>query len=507
MTAMRCEGNKRGEEMDRSAPVMNRAIAIVGRATLVVAVLILGTPAAHAAGVTYPTLCNNGGMPVSGKVVLTQDIICTDAGGLGSGAVNGLTVGAPNTTIFLNGFSIKCFDPRPSGPLWGPLPAPNSYKFSCQGDFQIMGGFFADTGIDTCGFSNVQIKGPGMIQGFSVGVRMRGRAPTNTTGPCGAGAANLTGPSANNVKVQKLNVTGPDGLSDISDPLAGPRPKSFGILASNFIENPTTCPNWDSDDGHTHGNEIFGSSVENHVLGIALYNASRVNVHENFVHDNNSAGESTTCPNGICVTNSGTNTTITDGDTIISTECGFGQKCESHGIVVCANTSDTATYPPNGPAFACTTGVSFRNKIQNNLVVDNAQNSFGTSTAPDKTDETNEQVDGGLSLIGNALKNDVRNNTVLSNNGDGISVRNGADLNRFSSNTSLMNSTTQTTCVFDPIANTTTCTPHFWDLTFRGAGHNNIFNSSNRCLTQSPSNGWIPAGTCNPNENTTWWQP
>src|SRR3989441_4716376 len=168
--------------MDRSAPVMNRAIAAVGRATLVVAVSMLGTPAAHADSVTYPTLCNNGGVPVSGKVVLTQDIICTDAGGLGSGAVNGLTVGAANTTIFLNGFSIKCFDPRCSGPLWGSLPAPNSFKFRCQGDFQISGGFFADTGIDTCGFSNVQIQGPGMIQGFSADVRMRGREPTNTTG-------------------------------------------------------------------------------------------------------------------------------------------------------------------------------------------------------------------------------------------------------------------------------------------------------------------------------------
>src|SRR5439155_17891592 len=150
-------GQQKGEEMLRSAPVMNRAIAVVGRATLVVAPLILGTPAAHADGVTYPTTCNNGGVPVSGKVVLTQDIICMDTGvGLGAGAVNGLTVGAPNTTIFLNGFSIKCFDPRPSGPLWGPFPGLNSYKFSCQGDFQVTGGFFADTGIDTCGFSNVQ---------------------------------------------------------------------------------------------------------------------------------------------------------------------------------------------------------------------------------------------------------------------------------------------------------------------------------------------------------------
>src|SRR5439155_8632195 len=208
--------------------------------------------------------------------------------------------------------------------------------------------------------------------------------------------------------------------------------------------------------------------------------------HENFVHDNNSAGESTICPNGICVTNSGTTTTITDGDTIISTECGFGQKCESHGIVVCANFP-----PPNdSAAFACTQGVSFRNKIQNNLVVDNAQNSFGTSTAPTATNEKTEQVDGGLSLIGNALKNDVRNNTVLSNNGDGISVRNDADLNRFSSNTSLMNSTTQS-CVV--VGLTTTCTPRFWDLTFRGGGLNNSFNSSNRCLTQSPSGGEIPA--------------
>src|SRR5437016_9643779 len=110
MTAMQCEGNK-GEEMDRSAPVMNRAIALVGWATLVVAVLILGAPAAHADGVTYPTMC---GQVVSGKVVLTQDINCVDL--FGSGNINGLTVGGPNTTIFLNGFSIKCFDPRPSGP-------------------------------------------------------------------------------------------------------------------------------------------------------------------------------------------------------------------------------------------------------------------------------------------------------------------------------------------------------------------------------------------------------
>src|SRR5438132_9874063 len=159
---------QKGEEMHRLVPVMNRAIAVVGRATLVVAALILGTPAAQADGVTYPTTCNNGGVPVSGKVVLTQDIICMD---IGAGNVNGLTVGAPNTTIVLNGFSIKCLDPRPSGP---DHPTVNSYKFSCQGDFQISGGFFADTGIDTCGFSNVQIKGAGMIQGFSVGVRMRG---------------------------------------------------------------------------------------------------------------------------------------------------------------------------------------------------------------------------------------------------------------------------------------------------------------------------------------------
>src|SRR5207253_7597960 len=207
--------------------------------------------------------------------------------------------------------------------------------------------------------------------------------------------------------------------------------------------------------------------------------------------------ESTICPHGICVANSGTTTTITDGDTIISTECGFGQKCESHGIVVCANFA-----PGDSRAFACTTGVSRRNKIQNNLVVDNAQNSFDSNTAPEQTNEGAEQVDGGLSLIGNALKNDVRNNTVLSNNGDGISVRNDADLNRFSSNTSLMNSTTQS-CV--AVGLMTTCTPKFRDLTFRGAGPNNIFNSSNRCLTQSPSGGAIPAGTCNANEHHPWW--
>jgi len=172
---------------------------------------------------------------------------------------------------------------------------------------------------------------------------------------------------------------------------------------------------------------------------------------------------------------------------------------ESHGVIVCANDPSNPTR-----AFACTPGVSARNKLRNNLVVDNGQNSCsGTgcnTNPPGPEDESTEQIDGGLSLIGVANKNDVNNNIVIGNNGDGISLRNGADKNRINSNSSLMNTSTDApyTATGQPVA------PHFWDITFRGAGLNNTINSNNRCLTQTLD---VPAAICGAGQNTTWWQP
>src|SRR6267142_3716244 len=427
-------------------------------------ILLSGSPA-KASTVIPPTTCqaqNPYMINQSGDYVLNSDITCNDS--------TAIIVNADNVTIRLKGFSIRCWAP--------PITVPHgdvTYKNSCQGSFYTgsdLGQHIKDCGVWTNGHSNVKIQGPGMIQGFGVGILLDGSGMQT----CGAMTAASPAASAFNVKAQMINVTGPDGRSDISDPIAGPRPRSFGIIAVNFLENAGTCSKWDSDDDHTHGNEIFGSSVDNYTEGIALYNASRVDVHENFVHDNNDAGDSAVS-SPVCTTVLGITTCVI---TPVTTY-------ESHGILVCAN--DTSN--PNR-ASACTPGMSFRNKIRNNLIVDNGQNSCigsGCSTnnnTPGPENDSTEQIDGGLSLIGVANKNDVTNNTVIGNNGDGISLRNGADMNRISSNSSLMNTSTDApyTATGQPTM------PHFWDITFRGAGANgmggnNIINSNNRCLTQT----------------------
>jgi hypothetical protein len=454
-------------------PSMNRSTTVkctrAIQAFLIVMTFALFAPSLAAADnddVTHPTMC---GQKVSGNVVLTQDIICVDAG---AGA-NGLTVVGPNTTISFHGFSIKC-----SG---------GGYKFSCQG--LAFPSDYSDTSIETCGFSNVNIKGPGMIQGFSIGVRMRGIPPPDATGPCGAGA---TTPNANNVKTQKLNVTGPDGRQDISDPVAGPRPASFGIDVTDFVENASTCSHWDSDDGHTHGVEVFGNAVDNHTEGIALYNSSRVDVHENFAHDNNNAGDATT---GSVVTDTTTTTTITGGTTTI------GATYESHGIVVC------------GVGQPLCHGTSLRNHIHNNLIVNNGQNAHANTAGSDSSNSTLNN-DGGLTLTGDARKNLVHENTVIGNDGDGISIRNTAQLNKIIDNSSAYNTSTDSAGGYeDPILNNclpgmpigTPCMPYFWDVAFRNAGSSNTIQNNNRCLTESPSATTV-APVCGPNENTTWFQ-
>ncbi len=453
---------------------MNRSVFVVNALVGMFIILLSGSPA-EAATVITPTTCP---YPInqSGDYVLNSDMTCADS--------TAIIVNADNVTIRLKGFSIRC---------WA-LPVTThgdfTYKNSCQGSFYTgtdLGQHIKDCGIWTKGHSNVNIQGPGMIQGFGIGVLLDGGGTTS----CGdSGPSPLPSPSASNLKVQRINVTGPDGRSDMSDPISGPRPRSFGIIAVNFKENASTCSKWDSDDGHTHGNEIFGSSVDNHTEGIALYNASRVDVHENFVHDNNNAGDSAAAA-PVCTTTLGVTTCVVAPVTTY----------ESHGIVVCANDLSNQTR-----AYACTFGMSIRNKLRNNLIVDNGQNSCSgagcstTTNTPGPENESTEQIDGGLSLIGVANKNDVTNNTVIGNNGDGISLRNGADKNKITSNSSLMNTSTDApyTATGQPIA------PHFWDITFRGAGLYNVINSNNRCLTQTSD---VPAGVCGAGQNTTWWQP
>src|SRR5207244_3754124 len=235
---------------------MNRSrfvASVLGGMSLI---LLSGSPAK--ASTVIATCGTNITSP--GDYVLNSDITCNDANidtnaGAYPGYLYAITVNADNVTIRLKGFSIRCSSVNPM-----------AYKMSCQGLTKTDsngGEHLAARGIQTNGRSNVKIQGPGMVQGFGIGVLLCG-----SPGGLPACGAPVT-PSAHDVKVTKINVTGPDGRSDISDPIAGPRPRSFGIIAKEFIESPSTCPNWDSDDGHTHGNEIFGNSVDNHTEGIA----------------------------------------------------------------------------------------------------------------------------------------------------------------------------------------------------------------------------------------------
>ncbi len=126
------------------------------------------------------------------------------------------------------------------------------YLGSCQGTGAI--------GIDTAGFSDITIKGPGTITGFAIGV--------------------LVGPGGSSVNVQSLVVTGPaapPGSVPKPSAVANLRPASTGIEVMGTI-----CPV----PADTIVN-IKGNVVSNHREGIELSDAQCVNVHRNVVHDNN----------------------------------------------------------------------------------------------------------------------------------------------------------------------------------------------------------------------------
>jgi len=168
-----------------------------------------------------PPLC---GFVITSNVKLTHNYNCTDATG-------GITIGADNVKIDLNGWAINCTGA--------------GYLGSCQGTGAI--------GIDTNGHNNITIKGPGTINGFEFGVLVNG---------------------GSNINVMNLFVTGP------VSPGAGnnDRPQAQGIRVQD-----TVCPN----PLDTIVN-IKGNDVTNHREGIALIDANCVNVHRNSVSDNNS---------------------------------------------------------------------------------------------------------------------------------------------------------------------------------------------------------------------------
>lgn len=163
-------------------------------------------------------LCNT---TVLVNTTLAHDENCTAAGGI--------TIGADNLELDLNGFSINCTGA--------------GYLGSCQG--------LGTIGVDTQGHNDASIVN-GVINGFTIGVDING----------GTAAVN------------NMLITGP------VSPGAGanPRPASQAI----FIQN-VACPA----EPETQVN-VNHSELENHTEGIQANNASCLTIHQNNIHDNNS---------------------------------------------------------------------------------------------------------------------------------------------------------------------------------------------------------------------------
>jgi len=153
--------------------------------------------------------------------VLLIDQDCTNITG-------GITIGANDIELDLDGFDINCTGP--------------GYLTSCQG--------LGTIGVDQDGWSGMTVTGPGSINGFAFGVSV----------------------DATGVNVKDLLITGP------ASPNGNPRPAAQGIVVTSI-----ECP----DDFDTTVN-IHGNEIENFREGVALFSANCVNIHHNVIHDNNS---------------------------------------------------------------------------------------------------------------------------------------------------------------------------------------------------------------------------
>ncbi len=191
------------------------SIILLSALLLGVTVTSMNIPSAFASD-----LC---GTTIVVDTVLTHDQDCTDATG-------GITIGAIDVKLDLNGWDINCTGA--------------GYLGSCQGS--------GTRGVDQDGWTGMTVTGPGSINGFAFGVWV----------------------DATGVNVKDLFITGPlsPGVN------ANPRPAAQGIVVTGIL-----CP----DDFDTTVN-IHGNEINNHREGIAMFGANCVNIHHNLVTENNS---------------------------------------------------------------------------------------------------------------------------------------------------------------------------------------------------------------------------
>ncbi len=288
--------------MENSVDTVNRKSSAGPRLVAVFVTVLLGIAASP---LRASPAC---GSTVTGHVVFDSDVNCVNS--------NGLTVGADGTTIDLAGFMLTC-------------TAAAGYFGSCQGQ--------GDVGIDTNGFSDILIKGPGTIDGFAVGVHVNAGADVN---------------------VRELTVTGP------ASPGAGSnsRPEATGIEVEGTI-----CPTPAVTIINVHGND-----VSNHREGIELVNAHCVNVGHNHAHDNNS--DPTEC-HGVLAVDSGDNNFNNNLIDRNGENLGI-----DGGLTFKGASSANNTVTNNDVSNNCGDGISVRFGGNNNQVVNNEARNNSTST-------------------------------------------------------------------------------------------------------------------------------
>ncbi len=247
------------------------------------------------------------GATITSSVKLTHDQNCTDITG-------GITIGADNVTVDLNGWNINC-------------TSAGGYLGSCQGT--------GTAGVDTNGFNGATVKGPGTINGFAVGVLVNGGTEAN---------------------VKNLTITGPASPGIGSNP----RPAAQHAVRVTNIN----CPDDLSTSVNVHNNDL-----SNHTEGLALIGADCVNVHHNVMHDNNS--DPVQC-SGIVVNGSNNNKIHHNDVTRNGENLGIDA-----GIIVLANSNNNHIYQNdvflnNGEGISVRSGSSGndvdRNQITGHVV-------------------------------------------------------------------------------------------------------------------------------------------
>jgi parallel beta-helix repeat protein len=266
----------------------------------------------------YPTLSRaavNCGDFVSGNVTLTADLNCS---------TTGLTVAASFTHINLNGHTISC-------------STGSGYGGSCQ----VNGG---PVGIGSYHHDFVEITGPGVIKGFTVGIAMQ---------------------SGLGFLVNNVTVTGPPQ----TDVLLNPRPQeTVGIAIAKtscffpFAPVPSAL--------------LWSNDVSNHNMGIQLTQADCAIVTQNSVHDNNGPADS----HGIDVINTASSTI--DRNLVHANGGNNSLGNPDSGITLLAAGSSGNTVQNNTVLNNCGDGIVAFNGAANNNVMNNVARFNATSLSP-----------------------------------------------------------------------------------------------------------------------------